>query len=144
MTIDRLTIGQLARKARVNIETIRYYERRGLLPRPRRAVSGYRQYSSEHVAHVSFIKRAQRLGFSLKEIAELLSLKLRPGTTCSDVRTKAETKIVEINRRITNLQIMLATLTHLTTCCREDIPATACPILDALSRLDGEAAALDD
>lgn len=74
--METLTIGQLAKNAGVNIETIRYYERRGLIPEPPRRESGYRQYSPEFVTRIQFIKRAQELGFSLNEIAELLALRV--------------------------------------------------------------------
>lgn len=90
--MESLTTGQLARKAHVNVETLHYYERRGLMPEPPRRESGYRQYSEGDVARIQFIKRAQDLRFSLKEIAELLSLRVDPHTTCADVKKKAEVK----------------------------------------------------
>jgi MerR family mercuric resistance operon transcriptional regulator len=83
--MEILTIGQLAKQAGVNIETIRYYERQGLLPEPPRRASGYRQYSAEFVKRIQFIKRAQTLGFSLKEIAELLDLRIESDTACDQV-----------------------------------------------------------
>jgi MerR family copper efflux transcriptional regulator len=76
--MTHLTISQLAKQAGVNVETVRYYERRGLLPQPPRRASGYRQYSQDDVAYLQFIRRAQTLGFSLKEIAELLALRVDP------------------------------------------------------------------
>jgi len=79
--MDKLSIGQLAKKANVNLETIRYYERRGLIPEPPRNKSGHREYSLEEFKRTEFIKRSQALGFSLKEISELLSLRVEPGTT---------------------------------------------------------------
>ena len=91
-----LTRGELAQQGRVNSETVRYYERRGLLPKPPRTPSGYRAFSSEAVRRVRFIKRAQGLGFSLKEIKALLTLRIDPRRSCGDVRTRAEAKIEEI------------------------------------------------
>lgn len=84
--VKGLTIGQLAKQAQVNVETIRYYERRGLVPEPPRRESGYRQYSPDTVARIKFIKRVQELEFSLREIAELLSLRVDPGTTAGDIK----------------------------------------------------------
>src|SRR5438445_10622353 len=88
-----LTIGQLARRAGVGIETVRFYERQGLLEEPARKESGYRQYQEDVVARLRFIKRAKELGFSLREIMELLSLRVDPTTRCAEVRSKAAAKI---------------------------------------------------
>ncbi len=102
--MEKLTIGQLAKSAGVNLQTIRYYERRGLIPEPPRNESGYRQYSQKEVSRTLFIKGAQGLGFSLKEIEELLSLKMEPGTTCGDVKNRVEAKISDIEEKILALQ----------------------------------------
>src|SRR3989442_8377655 len=91
-----VTTSELAKRGGVNLETIRYYERLGLLPKPPRSGSGYRQFSPESVRRVRFIKRAQELGFSLKEIKELLGLRIALGSTRADVRKRAETKVVDI------------------------------------------------
>jgi DNA-binding transcriptional MerR regulator len=88
-----LTIGQLAAVAAVNVQTLRYYERRGLLSAPRRTASGYRQYNPEHLRSVRFTKRAQVLGFSLGEIQELLELRVRDGSRCATVERKTREKI---------------------------------------------------
>jgi MerR family mercuric resistance operon transcriptional regulator len=90
------TIGQLAKAANVNLETIRYYERRGLIPEPPRNLSGHRQYSDDAVLRTKFIKRSQQLGFSLKEISEILSLRMEPGITCGDIKAKVEAKMVDV------------------------------------------------
>ena len=100
------TIGQLARRAGVNLETIRYYERRSLLPEPPRRASGYRQYSPDTVGRIRFIKRAQALGFSLDEIADLLSLRVDAQSACHEVQHLAETKVVEIEQKLETLQRM--------------------------------------
>ncbi len=135
--MESLSIGQLAKTAGVNIETIRYYERRGLIPRPSRRESGYRQYTRETVTRIQFIKRTKGLGFSLREILELLSLRLDPATTCVDVKKRAEIKISDIEEKIQTLKRMKKTLTALTMECKGSGPASLCPILEALDTLGG-------
>ncbi|GMT47624.1 MAG: MerR family transcriptional regulator [bacterium] len=130
--MESLTVGQLAKKAEVNIETIRYYERRGLIPKPSRRESGYRQYTQDTVTRIQFIKRAKELGFSLREILELLSLRLDPGTTCGDVKKRADIKIAEIEEKIRILRRMKRTLITLTMECKGSGPGRECPILEAL------------
>ncbi|MFQ6071039.1 MAG: heavy metal-responsive transcriptional regulator [Candidatus Aminicenantales bacterium] len=98
--MKNFTIGQLAKKAHMNVETIRYYERRGLIPEPPRSESGYRQYSQDNVARTEFIKHAKELVFSLEEISELLSLRVDPDTSCGDVKRMAEVKIADIEEKI--------------------------------------------
>ncbi len=132
--METLTIGQLAKKADVHIETIRYYEKRGLIPVPPRKESGYRQYSDEMVRRIQFIKHAKELGFSLKEINELLTLKLDARTSCSEVKKKAESKIADIDRKIKTLQGMKKALVKLTKACSGRGPAKECPILEALEK----------
>lgn len=127
-----LTIGQVAKRAQVNIETIRYYERKGLISPPPRRESGYRQYPEDTVNRVQFIKQAQDLGFSLKEIVELLSLRVGPGTACGDVKRLAEAKIADIEGRIRTLQRMKEVLTKLTASCSRRGSTGKCPILEAL------------
>ncbi|MFQ6115301.1 MAG: MerR family transcriptional regulator, partial [bacterium] len=95
-----LTISQLAKKAEVNIETLRYYERQGLIPEPIRTSAGYRQYSLDYVDRIHFIKRAKELGFTLREIDDLLTLRIDDETTCDEVRERAEAKIMEIEKKI--------------------------------------------
>ena len=127
-----LTIGQLAKKAQVNVETVRYYERRGLIPKPPRRKSGYRQYSQDIVARIQFIKRAKELGFSLKETSGLLSLRVDPSTTCGDVKRRAEAKIADIEERIQDLQRMKKALTKLVALCSGEGPTSECPIMEML------------
>ena len=129
--MNDLTIGQLAKRAGVNVETVRYYERRGLLPQPPRRASGYRQYSPEDLAYLQFIRRAQTLGFSLKEIAELLALRVDPTVSCSDVRARAEHKLADIDAKIRALAGMKAALRRLIETCSGQGPTSACPILEA-------------
>ena len=133
-----LTIGQLANKAGVNIDTIRYYEKQGLIPKPSRRESGYRQYSEDSVKRILFIKRAKELGFSLKEISELLSLRLDSRTKCGDVKKRADIKIAEIQGKIEALKRMRAALVRLVKACEENKQAGECPILEALDMNEGE------
>jgi len=124
----KLTIGNLAKQANVNVQTIRYYERRRLLPEPKRTAAGYRVYSTDAIQRINFVKSAQGLGFSLKEIGELIGLRLRRSATCADVRKRAEAKIAEIESKIENLQAMRKSLLELTDACSGG-PVSNCSIL---------------
>lgn len=132
--MEPVTIGQLARQAGVGVETIRFYERQGLLARPERRPSGYRQYSADVVRRVRFIRHAKDLGFTLKEIQELLELRVDPGSTCADVRRHARAKVADIERRIDAMKRMKGALERLARRCRGRGPSTACPILEELDR----------
>jgi len=127
-----LKVGEVAKQAGVNLQTVHYYERRGLLPRPPRTDSNYRAYPPDAVRRVRFIKRAQELGFSLKEIQELLSLRAAPRTRCADVRARAEAKALDIDIKIRSLEAMRKSLSKVIRECSGTGPATECPILDAL------------
>ena len=129
--MDQLTIGDVAKQADVHIETLRYYERRGLVASPSRSTSNYRLYSQDTVRRVRFIKGAQELGFSLKEILELLSLRVEPKTSCEDIRERAQAKIKEIEEKIRSLQAMKQALAKLVTECSGSGPVTECPILES-------------
>jgi MerR family mercuric resistance operon transcriptional regulator len=129
----RLTIGELASQAQVNIETLRYYERRGLLPAPPRSESNYRLYPDETVKVVRFIKRSQELGFSLREIEELLSLRTVSEAQCADVRRLAEAKIDDIDCKISALQGIRAALMELLAGCLKEAPIQECPIIEAIA-----------
>ena len=131
-----LKVGEVAKQAGVNLQTIHYYERRGLLPRPPRTESNYRAYPGDAVLRVRFIKRAQDLGFTLKEIKELLSLRAAPRTRCSDVRHRAEAKVQDIDDKVRTLQAMRKALTKLIGECSGKGPVTQCPILEALDSED--------
>ena len=130
--MDGFTIGELAKQARVHVETLRYYERRGLIPKPHRTISNYRVYSSENLRRVKFIKQAQGLGFSLNEIKKLLALRATPRARCADVRIYAAHKIEDIDGKIRSLARMRKTLEKLIAECSGDGPATQCPILESL------------
>ena len=129
-----LTIGQLAGQAGIGVETVRFYERQGLLERPARKESGYRQYAEEVVARVRFIRRAKELGFSLREIKEVLALRVAPDTTCADLRQRAGAKLADIEAKIRDLQRMKKALLRLTTACKGRGPTSECPILDVLDK----------
>jgi Cu(I)-responsive transcriptional regulator len=125
-------IGQTAREAGVNAQTLRYYERRGLLPRPSRRGSGHREYSDEAVRIVRFIKRAQELGFSLDEIEELVRLRGVKRAERQRVRAIAQRKMTEIDRKIEHLQSMRDALQHLVHACERGGRAE-CQIVEALN-----------
>jgi MerR family mercuric resistance operon transcriptional regulator len=130
----KMTISQVARLAGVGVETVRFYEREGLLDQPARPDTGYRQYSLDVVKRIQFIKRAKELGFSLKEIGELLTLSVEPTSSCAEVKRQAEAKIAEIEGKIVDLLRMKHALGHIAERCSGDGPRERCPILDALGR----------
>lgn len=130
--MKKLTIGKIANEAGVGVETIRFYEREGLLDKPSRRASGYRQYSQEAVERIRFIRRAKDLGFSLKEIRELLELRIEPNATKADIRNRAEEKVKEISEKIKNLQHMKRALERLVSACSGKGSVGDCPILEAM------------
>ena len=127
-----LKIGEVAKRGGVNLQTIRYYERETLLPKPPRLASGYRMFPEQTVHRVRFIKRAQELGFSLAEIRELLSIRVDPKKDCSDVQGLAEAKVADIEAKIRTLRSMKRVLTGLSKLCRGCGPTNECPILECL------------
>ena len=124
--------GKLAGQAGVNIQTLRYYERRGLLAEPERRESGYREYPAEAVQRVRFIKSAQELGFTLAEIEELLRLREDRARSCEEVRSAARAKIEDIALKIRRLEAMRRALGVLVDCCTGEGTTRECPILEAL------------
>jgi Hg(II)-responsive transcriptional regulator len=130
--MEQLTIGKLAKQANVNRETVRYYERRRLLPRPSRSMSGYRVFADDAVRRLRFIRHAQELGFSLNEIRVLLALRVKSVDTCDRVRERAKAKIVDIEKKIKALQHMNEALTELVSACARRGRTKECPILDSL------------
>ena len=127
-----LSISQVATAADVNIQTIRYYERRGLFPPPRRTPAGYRQYADDAVARLRFIKHAQELGFSLTEIQDLLELRVLHGAASDTVERKTRQKIDVVEQRIRDLQRMKRTLERLAAACGARRQTDDCPILEVL------------
>lgn len=138
----KVTIGELARRAGVNVQTVRYYERRGLLEEPGRRESGYRVYDTSALERLRFIRRAQELGFTLGEIEELLQLRLEPSTTAGAVKHRAEQKIAEIDGKLRDLTRIRDALAHLAGRCRGGRgPTGDCPLLEALGPLGEESEA---
>ena len=127
-----MRIGEVAAEAAVNIQTLRYYERVGLLPKPGRRSSGYRAYEPHTVRRVRFIKRAQELGFTLAEIGELLALRERSENACGEVEARAATTLARIDEKMRNLESMRDALTEYATECRAGRPLGDCPLLRAL------------
>lgn len=130
MTRTSMTIGTLAKNAGTHVETIRYYQRRGLVAVPDKPYSGIRRYDGHALARLHFIRAAQWLGFSLDEVAELL--KLDDGTHCDDARSLAEQKLVDVRRKIASLQKMESTLANLVERCRCSTDPQQCPIIHSL------------
>lgn len=123
-----LTIGKLAKQTEVTIETIRHYQRIGLLTEPAKPHGGYRVYSADAITRIRFVKRAQQAGFTLKEIATLLSL---DGAHCADVRQLAEQKCKQIDQQIRDLTALRQVLGSLVNNCQQTAPSAHCAILDA-------------
>lgn len=127
-----LTIGFLAKAAEVNIETIRYYQRIGLISEPEKPSQGYRVYPQETLKRIKFIKRAQQLGFSLQEIEDLLLL---GEGNCNDVRLQAEQKRTQIDNQINDLQKLRDTLSNLIDACHSNSDESHCAIVETLTAL---------
>jgi len=130
--MEAIGTAEAAKRGGVGIETIRYYERHGLMPRAPRTHSGYRIFTEDAVTRLRFIRHAQELGFSLKEIKELLSLRIRPGSSCADVRRRAEAKTAEVEEKIRHLEAMRDALRQLARACSGQGPVSSCTIIQAL------------
>ena len=128
-----MKIGELARRCDVNIDTIRYYERQGLLPEPNRLASGYRRYLPPDIARLNFVRRAKRLGFTLDEIRELLALSDHRDDDMSELKEAAVTKLVDIEARLVELTRIRDGLHTLVDACPGHGALTGCPILNALA-----------
>lgn len=142
--MSALKIGEVARRAEVGVETIRYYERQGLLDPPQRRASGYRQYDESVVSRLQFIRRAKTLGFTLAEIRELLGLWCNGSTRCEHVRERAEQKISGIEEKIRSLQAMKRSLVQLVRRCDRRGAGADCLLWEGLeqtSRAGGRPAA---
>ncbi len=131
--MESLRTGEVARRAGVNVETLRYYEREGILPEPPRRISGYREYPPETVDLIRFVKRAQELGFSLKEVQGLLDLRQTPRRAPGKVPRLVKTKIDEIEHKIRDLEAMRRALGELLCACEEKSGGSSCPIIASLS-----------
>lgn len=132
MDRETLRTGEVAAQAGVNVQTLRYYERRGLLKEPVRRASGYREYPADAVRLIRFIKRAQEIGFTLSEIEDLLRLRDDQDSACAEVRSAAEAKIEDIEQKIRHLRAMKRALGVLVASCATEGSPRHCPILEAL------------
>ncbi len=130
-----MTIGKIAKQAGVGVETIRFYEREGLLNKALRRQSGYRVFAPDVVGRILFIKKAKQLGFSLREIRELLSLRIDSRATSKDLKKRVDAKIIEIDERLGDLKRMRSGLQQLSKACVGRGPVGDCPLLDVLERL---------
>jgi MerR family mercuric resistance operon transcriptional regulator len=133
-----LRIGEVANKSHVGVETVRFYEREGLIALPKRNVSGYRQYSESAIKQIQFIQHAKTLGFSLKEIRELIKLKSTRDTRCKSIKSTAKAKIADIQEKIDALKRMKMALEPLVAQCKSSDPISDCPILNALDETANE------
>ena len=131
MAKQTFTIGRLAKSAGVNVETIRYYQRRKLLPVPFAAFGGVRRYSSDYLRRVRFVKRAQQLGFTLDEVSELLAL--GDGGCCSVACGVGERRLADIEKKIADLAAMREALRRLVGACRENAAEAPCPLVEAFA-----------
>ena len=128
-----MTISKVAKKAGVGIETVRFYERKGLVDQPPKPPSGgFRVYPAEATERIRFIRQAQELGFSLREIKELLSLRMDPATDCADVRERAQTKLDEVNRKVAQMKGIQTALEKLIAACPGQGALQVCSIIDAI------------
>lgn len=131
--MEALTIGKAAEQAGVGVETIRFYERKGLIEQPLKPQDGgYRSYSIEAIQRICFIRQAQELGFSLREIEELLTLRSDPGSDCADVRERANTKLEEVDRKIAQLEKIGSALKTVIASCPSRGSLDGCSIMEAL------------
>lgn len=129
---QNLTIGAFANAAGVNVETIRFYQRKGLLPTPRRRYGRIRRYGAEDVGRVKFVKSAQRLGFSLDQVGQLL--RLEDGTHCSEAAELADRQLTDVRAKLDDLNRIAAALVKLVSKCRANPGTVSCPLIDALHR----------
>ena len=127
----RLTIGNVAKLSGVGVETIRYYEREGIIKQPPRNGGSFREYPEEVIHRVHFIKRAQEIGFSLEEISELLSLRVKGRGTCSKIKEKADLKLGQIEKKIDDLRRIQEALIKVKETCERQAPSDKCPVLES-------------
>ena len=127
--METITRGQLAKKCDVNIEALRYYEKRKLIDPPKRSETGYRLYTEDDITRIRFIKNAQKLGFSLNEILELLKLRIYKNKSCEEAKKKSQAKLEDVESKIKTLKIIKKSLKELIQQCEESVPTNHCPIL---------------
>ena len=132
-----LNIGQVAKQTGVTVETVRFYEKQGLIEPPQRSQSGYRQYPEETTRRVHFIQHAKEVGFTLKEIGELLAMRQEPGTSCSDIKLRATQKIEAVDQKIRDLKRIREALARMILKCHGRGDLSNCPILEELEMEEG-------
>lgn len=131
--MSTITVGTLAKRCGINKETVRYYEKIGLMPGPKRRESRYRYYDDDDLARLNFIVRTKELGFTLREIKELLAMYVDPGTKCADMKELAERKIADIKRRVRDLQSISEHLQALSEQCMDgEVSLEECPVVRSL------------
>lgn len=130
---DTITIGTLAKRVGVGVQTVRYYERIGILPPPSRTKAGYRRYGEDAVVRLGFVRHASQLGFTLAETKELLALRARQGAPCGVVRARAEEKLVAIEQKLSELQQLRDAVAQLVRTCSGKTAVEHCSILAALA-----------
>ncbi len=127
-----MTIGRVAENAGVGVETVRFYERKGLIAQPKRPEHGFRVYSDDAVRRLRFIRQAQELGFSLREIEDLLALRTDPGSDCADVRERAVTKLDDVESKIRQLRRIRGALKQVIAACPGRGALNSCSIIEAM------------
>lgn len=127
-----ISIGKAAKETMVSVETIRFYEKQGLLVTPQRNASGYRQYPQDAIKRIFFIQRAKEVGFTLKEIKELLCLRKKPGTSCTEIKLRSLEKIEEVEKKIQDLEKIKQALSLMVIRCSGSGDLSDCPILESL------------
>ena len=133
-SLENLTIGAMAAEAGVNVETVRFYQRKGLMHEPSRTIGSVRRYGAADLGRVRFIKSAQRLGFSLDEIGQLL--KLEDGTHCDEAREQAQHKLIDVRAKLADLQGMETALVDLVSRCSAARGRIRCPLIATLQSVD--------
>ena len=135
-TENTLTRGQLAKLAGIGAEAVRFYEKQGLLPKPHRDEAGYRRYPEETAQRLRFITHAKWLGFTLREVRELLDLRDRAGESCGDVRDRIVAKGLEIKRKLRALTLMENAVEKLAAACDGARPIDRCPIIEFIEKME--------
>lgn len=130
---QRHTIGEVARRVGIGVETVRFYERQGLIKAPPRSAAGYRLYPDEAVERLRFVRRAKELGFTLSEIGVLLELRVRTRSPCGEVKALAGARLADVEARIADLSRIADVLRRMVAACDAGVPQGACPILAALA-----------
>lgn len=133
-----LNIGQVAKETGVTVETVRFYEKQGLIAAPQRSDAGYRHYPLDTVKRVQFIKHAKEVGFTLKDIGELLALRQKPGASCADIKLRATQKIEEVDQKLRDLNRIRDALGRMILKCRGRGELSECPILEELDLGENE------